>query len=296
MAFSPAPLLVQLPSHLKHELVIITDQLVNSTACTDPIPSNQIAIPGPLHNLETNAFLDGPLSLCTVQNILAGHENLSPVQLQALIAGLTTTLQQREEVYNNKANHFRQHLTDVNAECHALKQCIHNIDRELLLCPNGFKDNNGRLPTFMIPGPDGESPAIFIKQVDNGRVVGLTARATGKHDACIINLFTTPFLEDRHLEPLPHWFHTHLWGNHTNFHLLQEAVIMLDDWGVLTKIQQYQVLDQEVAMLQAESCLVDANLAASQLAKEACEDQLVTMRVAEKVKPVGNKHFRLQIA
>ena len=49
-------------------------------------------------------------------------------------------------------------------------------------------------------------------------------------------------------------------------------------------------------MLQAESHLVDVNLAASQLAKEACEDHLVTAQVAEKVKPVGVEHFKPQIA
>ena len=124
MAFSPAPLPVQLPSHLKHELVIITDQLVDSALHTNPVPTNQIAIPGPLHDLKTNAFWDRPLLLCTVQNILAGHKNLTPIQLQALIAGLATTLQQREEVYNSKANHFRQHLTDINMECCTLKQHI----------------------------------------------------------------------------------------------------------------------------------------------------------------------------
>ena len=124
MAFSPALLPVQLPSYLKHELTVVTDQLVNSTSCTNSIPTNQIAIPRPLHDLKTNAFWDGPLSPCTVQNVLAGHENLTPIQLQALIAGLATTLQQREEFYNSKANHFRQHLADINAECHTLKQCI----------------------------------------------------------------------------------------------------------------------------------------------------------------------------
>ena len=124
MAFSPALLPVQLPGHLKHESVVITDQLVNSALCTDPIPTNQIAIPGPLHDLETNAFWDRPLSPHTVQNILARHENLTPIQLQALITGLSTTLQQREEIYNSKADHFRQHLADVNVECRTLKQCI----------------------------------------------------------------------------------------------------------------------------------------------------------------------------
>ena len=41
---------------------------------------------------------------------------------------------------------------------------------------------------------------------------------------------------------------------------------------------------------------MDTNLAASQLAKEACKDHLVTVQVAEKVKPVGIEHFKLQIA
>ena len=49
-------------------------------------------------------------------------------------------------------------------------------------------------------------------------------------------------------------------------------------------------------MLQAESCMVDVNLAASELAKQACEDHLVATQVAEKVKPLGVKHFKLQIA
>ena len=168
MAFSPAPLPVQLPSHLESELVVVTSQLVDSTLHPDPIPSNQISVPGPLHDLETNAFWDRPLSPRMVQNILAGHENLMPAQLWALIAGLTTTLHQREELYNSEANHFRQHLTDVNAKCSALKQCIQDIDGELLLCPDGFEDNNGRLPLLTIPDANGESPAIFIKKLDNG--------------------------------------------------------------------------------------------------------------------------------
>ena len=81
MAFSPTPLSVQLPSHLEHESAIITNQLVDSTSHTNPVPTNQIAIPRPLHELKTNAFWDRPLLPHTVQNILAGHENLSPIQL-----------------------------------------------------------------------------------------------------------------------------------------------------------------------------------------------------------------------
>ena len=66
-----------------------------------------------------------------------------------------------------------------------------NINGEPLLCPDGFEDNNGRLPTFTVPSTDGESPAIFIKQLDDGQVAGLSTRARGEHDAHIVDLFAT---------------------------------------------------------------------------------------------------------
>ena len=120
--------------------------------------------------------------------------------------------------------------------------------------------------------------------------------ARGEHDAHIIDLFAAPALDEQPLKPLPHWFRTCLWGDTTNFHPLHEAVITLDDWGILAEVQQYQVLDQEVAMLQAESHLVDVNLAVSELAKQACMDHLIAAQVAEKVKPLGVECFKPQIA
>ena len=81
MDSSPALLPVQLPGHFTEEQLVITDKLVDSASHSDPVPLNQIAIPGPLHDLETNAFWDGPLSPHTVQSVLAGHENLTPTQL-----------------------------------------------------------------------------------------------------------------------------------------------------------------------------------------------------------------------
>ena len=163
MDSSPALLPVQIPGHFAEEQLVITDKLVDSTSHSDPIPSNQITIPRPLHNLKTNAFWDRPLSPHTVQNILAGHENLALTQLQALVAGLATTIQQRETIYNSEATHFRKHLADINTECQALKQHLQDIDGEPLLCPNGYEDNNGRLPLLTIPSPDGDHPAVFIQ-------------------------------------------------------------------------------------------------------------------------------------
>ena len=61
--------------------------------------------------------------------------------------------------------------------------------------------------------------------------------ARGEHDAHVVDLFTALALNDQPLEPLPLWFCTHLWGNNTDFHPLLEAIITLNNWGILTKIQ-----------------------------------------------------------
>ena len=61
--------------------------------------------------------------------------------------------------------------------------------------------------------------------------------ARGEHDAHIIDLFAALALDKQPLEPLPHWFCAYLWGNTINFHLLHEAIIALNDWGILAEVQ-----------------------------------------------------------
>ena len=61
--------------------------------------------------------------------------------------------------------------------------------------------------------------------------------ARGEHDAHIVNLFAAPALDEQPLKPLPHWFCACLWGNTTDFHPLHKAIITLNDWGILAKVQ-----------------------------------------------------------
>ena len=96
---------------------------------------------------------------------------------------------------------------------------------------------DGFLSDCTIPNANGESPAIFIKQLDDGQVAGLSTMARGEHDAHVVKLFAALALDDQPLEPLPHWFHAHLWGDNTDFHPLHEAVITLNDWGILAEVQ-----------------------------------------------------------
>ncbi|KAH9990645.1 hypothetical protein BJV74DRAFT_885003 [Russula compacta] len=200
--------------------------------------------------------------------------------LRQLAVGLASTLQQRKALFQDEVRCLKHQFEDVNCDNRELKARIQQIDGEPLLCPDRYIDNNGRLPEFTITTPDGEKPAIFIKQLDDGRVARLAANATGDHDAQIIKLYVRPEFDDFPLSPLP---------------LGSEAVIDLDDWPLLTEVTRYWVLDRECDTLRAELHLAQANLAASEAAKQACEDRLIAARAAKKVPAVGVERFRPQL-
>jgi hypothetical protein len=218
---------------------------------------------------------------------LDGYENLSPTQLRQLAAGLATTLQQRETLFQDEARCLKRQFEEVNRDNRELKARIQQIDGEPLLCPDGYVENDGRLPEFTITTPDGEKPAVFIKQLDDGRVAGLAVNATGDHDAQIIDLYARPEFDDFPLSPLPPWFRARLWGTEVDYHPLREAVIELDDWPLLAEVTRYRVLDRECDTLRAELRLAQANLAASEVAKQACEDRLIAARAAKRIPLVG---------
>jgi hypothetical protein len=113
--------------------------------------------------------------------------------------------------------------------------------------------------------------------------------AMGEHDACVVELFTQPNLDEQPLEPLPSWSHACLWGDSTDFYALHKAIIATDNWGVLVEVLQYHALNKEATQLQIELWLAEANLAAVNAAKDACEDWLVATRAVDKIQPVRVK-------
>ncbi|KAH9961002.1 hypothetical protein BJV74DRAFT_890773 [Russula compacta] len=282
---SPVPVPVPAPAtRVATEEAVRPPSAVASPGRPTTAPSSStIRLPGTFPDLETNAFWEGPLSPGTVQSILDGYENLGPVQLRQLASGLTSTLQQREALFQDEARCLKRQFKEVNRDNRELKAQIQQINGEPLLCPNRYIENEGRLPEFTITTPDGKKPAVFIKQLDDGRVAGLAANVTGDHDTQIIELYARPEFDDYPLSPLPPWFRAHLWGTEIDYHPLCEAIINLDDWPLLAEVTRYRVLDRECDTLHAELRLAQANLAASEAAKQACEDRLIAARAAKKI-------------
>jgi hypothetical protein len=271
---SPVPVPVPAPTtRVPTEEAVQPPSAATGSGHTSATPaSNTIRLPGAFPDLETNAFWEGPLSPGTVRSVLDGYKNLSLIQLRQLASGLASTLQQREALFQDEARCLKRQFEEVNRDNWELKARIQQIDGEPLLCPDRYVENEGRLPEFTITTPDGEKPAVFIKQLDDRRVARLAANATGDHDAQIIDLYAHPEFDDFPLSLLLSWFCARLWGTEIDYHPLREAIIDLDDWPLLAEVTRYRVLDREVDTLHAELRLAQANLAASEAAKQASED------------------------
>ena len=141
-----------------------------------------------------------PLSPTSVQNVLTATPNPSPDQFWSIINGLANTIGIRDDVHWEK-------VKGLEAELAVLQQRMDKDNDGLAKCPPGYEENKGRLPNFTIPLDDGtEWFACFIKQLDNGRVVGLHSGAKGEEEAWIIELYASPdYTSDKPIEPLPSW-------------------------------------------------------------------------------------------
>ena len=220
-----------------------------------------------------------PLSPTSVQNILAATPNPSPDQFCSIIAGLANTIWIRDNVHWEK-------VKGLEVELEVLKQRMDNEDNGLAKCPPGYEENKEQLPNFTIPLDDRtEQFACFIKQLDNGRVTGLHSGAKSKEEAQIIDLYASPdYTTDRLMEPLPSWLHCWLWGDHTSYALLKDAVNDLNDWGLLADIHWYRQYDQDITHITQKMELLEADSQNLHKTCHLCEECLITACLADKVK------------
>ena len=194
-----------------------------------------------------------PLSPTSVQNVLAATPNPTPDQFKSIINGLATTIRIRDNVHREK-------VEGLEADIANLQQQVDNDGDGLAKCPPGYKENNGRLPNFTIPLDDGtERFACFIKQLNDGRVVGMHSGANSEEDARIIELYASPnYSSDKPFEPLPTWLRHRLWGDCATYAILKDTVNDLDDWGLLTDVHRYRQFDQDNAYLVQKLELLEA--------------------------------------
>jgi hypothetical protein len=207
--------------------------------------------------------------------ILDGHTNdhVSPDALRAIAQGLTVTIQQREAYYTQQRRRNEQRIKDLEKRIGAYEEIFDSV-------PEGYEENNGRLPHIAIPVGDGKyKGAKYIKQLEGGWVAGFTDEDGPHSTPHITELYASPAYEignttDDPAEPMPPWFRRILFGHAALFNTMQRAILDLDDWGLYAEVSRHRAYDVELGTIlgQIERLQLDAE--AIRIGRENCEGRL----------------------
>ena len=127
-------------------------------------------------------------------------------------------------------------------------------------CPEGYEANEGRAPSFYIPGPNKTTVlAKWVRQLDDGRVAGFGQHQAAEEALHITSLYLTPSydIEDPP-ELLPGWFRALLMGPSPQYHVFREEIAWLDDWSILAEVKRHRALNNELGEVCHQIGVLDA--------------------------------------
>jgi hypothetical protein len=162
---------------------------------------NAVALAPAVSPRSALAILDGP------------NEHVNPDALRAIACGLTVTLQQREAYYVQQRRRNEQRIKDLERRVGAYEEVFDSV-------PDGYEENNGRLPHLAIPVGEGKyKGAKYIKQLEGGWVGAFTDEDGPHSTPHIAELFASPAYNiddttDDPAEPMPPC-HRQIFGRET---------------------------------------------------------------------------------
>ena len=222
----------------------------------------------------------------TVATTLAAHPDLNADILRAITKGLLATIARCDVQEKIK-------IRRLNEQIRRLHNHVEHYENIFEKAPDGYIDNEGRVPHFYIPLGDGVfKPAKWIKKLEDGHVTGFHADQGPNESPYIIDLYaeadTVGHDESNPIKPLPAWFRALLIGPSSDFVHLQRDIGDLDDWGLAREIARFRKLDQEAAKLAARVDVLHEELDATRDACTMSEKRLVLARASQKAAQLKN--------
>ena len=234
-------------------------------------------VPLPVRPVESP---EPPMLPSTIATTLVAHPDLNADILRAITKGLLTTISRRDTQEASKVHH-------LNEQIHGLHDRVEHYENIFEHAPDGYIENDGRVPHFYIPLGDGVfKPAKWIKKLEDRRVAGFHEQQGLNESPYIIDLYvpadTDGHGEENPIEPLPTWFRALLIGPSSNFVHLQCDISDQDDWGLAREIARYRKLNQEAAELAARVNVLHKELNATRDAQTMSEKRLVLAHASQK--------------
>jgi hypothetical protein len=219
-----------------------------------------------------------PISPSTVANVLGPTTDVDVPTLRGIVDGLLATLKKREWEHELQQN-------NAASRVEALERRLEHHEESHCQPPEGFIENNGRLPTFTIPCGGGMArPAKWIQQRDDGTVAGYTDRDGPADDPHVIEVYALPDY-DTHTtpEPLPLWVSSVLTSEGAKFHTFCKAVAELDDWGLLAEVERHRRITNRLrdVRFQLDTLAAESDTLLNQ--RDLCEFRLEGARIGDRV-------------
>ena len=206
-----------------------------------------------------------PLSPQSSLNVIQGHPELDTSTLHTIAIGLANTAIGRTFQHleaKTEIEQLRKELTNLRAEM------SRQPDAE---CPEGFEENHGRLPDFVIPDANNIMCQARYVKLGNGPVP-FALGTLGQEDDPIFqyNLYAAPaYISDSPTEPLPMWLIDAIGGKSSSYHQAMDLARSTNDWGLAAEIARYHEADTRILNIAAEIHALNCEL---QLAKaETCQ-------------------------
>ena len=168
-----------------------------------------------------------PMLPNTIATTLAAHPDLNANILRAITKGLLATIAQRDAHENIEICRLKEQITGLHDR-------VEHYENIFKCAPDGYIENDGRVPHFFIPLGNGVfKPAKWIKKIEDGQVTGFHEQQGPNESPYIIDLYaqadTVRHSEENPIEPLPAWFRALLIGPSCDFVHLQRDISDLDD-------------------------------------------------------------------
>ena len=191
---------------------------------------------------------------------MQGHPELDAGTLRTIAIGLANTAIGRTFQHleaKTEIEQLRKELTDLRAEM------SRQPDAE---CPEGFEENHGRLPDFVIPDADNVMRQARYIKLGNGPIPFALGTLGQEGDPIFqYDLYAAPsYIRDSPTEPLPMWLIDVIGGKSSSYHQAMDLARSTDDWGLAAEVARYHEADTRILNIAAEIHALDCEL---QLAK-----------------------------